>query len=60
MFKLLHILAIPLGRLIKILHCSREQITIFQLPQEYRNITVREAATITGFPNDYVFVGTHT
>lgn len=29
-------------------------------PKEHRSITVREAATITGFPNDYVFVGSHT
>ena len=29
-------------------------------PREHRSITVREAATITGFPNDYVFVGNHT
>ncbi len=29
-------------------------------PREHRSITVREAATITGFPNDYQFVGSHT
>lgn len=29
-------------------------------PKEHRSITVREAATITGFPNDYKFVGNHT
>ncbi|MEI6850982.1 MAG: DNA cytosine methyltransferase [Candidatus Saccharibacteria bacterium] len=29
-------------------------------PTEHRSITVREAATITGFPNDYIFVGSHT
>ena len=29
-------------------------------PKEHRSITVREAAAITGFPNDYVFVGNHT
>ena len=29
-------------------------------PREHRSITVREAAAITGFPNDYVFVGNHT
>lgn len=29
-------------------------------PREHRSITVREAATITGFPNDYHFVGSHT
>ncbi|MDE6476166.1 MAG: DNA cytosine methyltransferase [Erysipelotrichaceae bacterium] len=29
-------------------------------PKEHRSITVREAATITGFPVDYVFVGSHT
>ena len=29
-------------------------------PTEHRSITVREAATITGFPNEYIFVGTHT
>lgn len=29
-------------------------------PREHRSITVREAATITGFPNDYIFVGNHT
>ncbi len=29
-------------------------------PKEHRSITVREAATITGFPNDYTFVGSHT
>lgn len=29
-------------------------------PFEDRCITVREAATITGFPNDYKFFGTHT
>lgn len=29
-------------------------------PIEHRSITVREAAAITGFPNDYVFVGNHT
>lgn len=29
-------------------------------PWEHRSITVREAATITGFPNDYKFVGSHT
>jgi len=29
-------------------------------PKEHRCITVREAATITGFPNDYKFVGNHT
>lgn len=29
-------------------------------PKEHRSITVREAATITGFPLDYKFVGSHT
>ena len=29
-------------------------------PKEHRSITVREAATITGFPNDYKFIGNHT
>ena len=29
-------------------------------PKEHRSITVREAAAITGFPNDYKFVGSHT
>ena len=29
-------------------------------PKEHRSITVREAATITGFPLDYKFFGTHT
>lgn len=29
-------------------------------PKEHRSITVREAAAITGFPNDYVFEGNHT
>ena len=29
-------------------------------PTEHRSITVREAATITGFPLDYNFVGNHT
>lgn len=29
-------------------------------PWEHRSITVREAATITGFPNDYTFYGSHT
>lgn len=29
-------------------------------PKEHRCITVREAAAITGFPNDYIFVGNHT
>lgn len=29
-------------------------------PFEHRSITVREAATITGFPIDYKFFGTHT
>lgn len=29
-------------------------------PKEHRSITVREAAVITGFPNYYKFVGTHT
>jgi DNA (cytosine-5)-methyltransferase 1 len=29
-------------------------------PKEHRSITVREAATITGFPNDFVFYGSHT
>lgn len=29
-------------------------------PTEHRSITVREAATITGFPIDYKFIGTHT
>lgn len=29
-------------------------------PREHRSITVREAASITGFPNDYVFFGSHT
>jgi len=29
-------------------------------PEEHRSITVREAATITGFPLDYKFFGSHT
>lgn len=29
-------------------------------PREHRSITVREAASITGFPNDYAFVGSHS
>ena len=29
-------------------------------PKEHRSITVREAAAITGFPNDYKFFGTHS
>lgn len=29
-------------------------------PTEHRSISVREAATITGFPVDYKFVGSHT
>lgn len=29
-------------------------------PREHRSITVREAATITGFPLDYKFFGTHS
>lgn len=29
-------------------------------PREHRSITVREAATITGFPPKYKFVGSHT
>ena len=29
-------------------------------PVEDRSITVREAATITGFPLDYKFIGSHT
>ena len=29
-------------------------------PWEHRSITVREAATITGFPLDYKFTGSHT
>ena len=29
-------------------------------PRENRSITVREAATITGFPLNYKFFGTHT
>lgn len=29
-------------------------------PKEHRSITVREAATITGFPVDYKFIGSHT
>ena len=29
-------------------------------PFEHRSITVREAATITGFPLDYIFCGSHT
>lgn len=29
-------------------------------PREHRSITVREAATITGFPMNYKFVGSHT
>ena len=29
-------------------------------PEEHRSITVREAATITGFPLDYKFYGSHT
>ena len=29
-------------------------------PIEHRSISVREAATITGFPVDYKFIGSHT
>ena len=29
-------------------------------PTEHRSITVREAATITGFPLDYKFIGSHS
>lgn len=29
-------------------------------PREHRSITVREAAAITGFPNTYKFIGTHS
>lgn len=29
-------------------------------PREHRSITVREAATITGFPVNYKFIGSHT
>lgn len=29
-------------------------------PREHRSITVREAATITGFPTSYKFIGSHT
>jgi len=29
-------------------------------PKKHRSITVREAAAITGFPNNYKFVGSHT
>lgn len=29
-------------------------------PREHRSITVREAACITGFPNDYIFFGSHS
>ena len=29
-------------------------------PKEHRSITVREAATITGFPLKYKFFGSHT
>lgn len=29
-------------------------------PKEHRSITIREAATITGFPLDYKFFGSHT
>jgi DNA (cytosine-5)-methyltransferase 1 len=29
-------------------------------PTEHRSITVREAASITGFPIDYKFIGSHT
>lgn len=29
-------------------------------PKEHRSITVREAACITGFPNNYKFIGSHT
>ncbi|TQR31826.1 DNA cytosine methyltransferase [Campylobacter sp. MIT 99-7217] len=29
-------------------------------PSEHRSITIREAATITGFPLDYKFFGSHT
>ena len=29
-------------------------------PREHRSITVREAATITGFPINYKFIGSHT
>jgi DNA (cytosine-5)-methyltransferase 1 len=29
-------------------------------PKKHRSITVREAAAITGFPNEYKFIGSHT
>lgn len=29
-------------------------------PTEHRSITVREGALITGFPNDFIFCGSHT
>ena len=29
-------------------------------PREHRSITVREAATITGFPINYKFIGSHS